>query len=82
MARFVLRFTEKPEEAEPHVKAVRGAVILDSSSRMFLVDGPEAELQHLANARRWTLAKESATPAPKQPRPQLANAKERPPRRR
>ena len=72
MARFVLRFTEKAEDAEPHVRALPRTQILDSSPRMFLVDGPEEEVRQLANARQWTLAEQTTTPIPKDPHRQLA----------
>lgn len=72
MGRYVLRFREKAEEAERHVLALPTTRILDSSPRMFLVEGPEEEVRGLAEAHRWVMAEQSTVPRPADPHPRIA----------
>jgi len=77
MGRYVLRFQEDAEEAQRFVAALAKTRILDSSRRMFLVEGPEEEVRPLAEARKWIIAEQVVTPPPQTPHPRVAPVPDR-----
>jgi hypothetical protein len=70
--KFILRFRGRgpvpPEDVE-RIRALRNTTVLDASSRMLLVEGPEAELKALvAQMPDWLLSEERMFALP-DPRP-------------
>lgn len=70
--KFILRFRGKepvPPEDVKRIRALRHTTVLDDSSRMLLVEGPEAELKALvAQMPDWILSEERMIALP-DPRP-------------
>jgi hypothetical protein len=72
--KFILRFRGKgpvPPEDVKRIRALPHITILDDSSRMLLVEGPEAELKALvAQMPDWIMSEERMITLP-DPRPNL-----------
>jgi hypothetical protein len=68
MARFILRYrgagTEPATDLE-RIRTLPNVVVLEVTSRMLLVEAPEAELPELTHALQdWVVAPEQMTPLP------------------
>jgi hypothetical protein len=68
MARLVLRYRgsgSRPDADAARIGALPGVEIVDDSSRMLLVEGPEDALRAaLAALPGWTIAEEGSIPLP------------------
>jgi hypothetical protein len=66
--RWILRYRgsgPRPDVDAARIAALPGAEIVDDSSRMLLVDGPEDALRAaVASMPDWTLAEEREVPLP------------------
>ena len=74
MSRFILRYsgagTALPELTE-RLREIAGIKVLDSSARMFLLEGKQPDLDRVVkDLTGWQLIPESFTPLP-DPRPKL-----------
>ena len=74
MSRFILRIRGKGTVSNidiEHINALPNTKVIDtSSSRMLLVEGPEAELKHeVASMPGWVIAPERMYTLPDDPRP-------------
>ncbi len=74
MSRFILRYsgagTALPELTE-RLREIAGIKVLDSSARMFLLEGSQPDLDRaVKDIAGWQLIPESFTPLP-DPRPKL-----------
>lgn len=74
MSRFILRFRGKGAKSAEDVERIRAlpaTTVLDDSSRMLLVEAPEAELKAAIEAMPdWAMSEERMIPLP-DPRPKL-----------
>ncbi len=77
MGRFVLRFTGRGAAPDSHlaqIRSTRGVTVLDSASRMLLVEAsPEAVSQLSEALPEWTCSPEQMIPLP-DPRPKLRSS--------
>jgi len=77
MDRFILRFTgngEPPPEDIRRIRELPQAQVIDSSSRMLLVEAPSTALSALVRSMpAWTLSAEQFIPVP-DPRPKLRDS--------
>ena len=54
-----------PSEATEHLRGMAGVAVLDSSSKMFLIEGSQADLELAAQGMKgWQLIPERFTPLP------------------
>jgi hypothetical protein len=83
MGRFILRYHgqgAKPPRDVERFRALPGARLLDDSTRMLLIEAPEAALRELIDqVQDWSLTPERTYHLPKS-HPNLAQPKPRPPR--
>ena len=77
MDRFILRFCgsgAKPSNDVARICSLPHTTVIDSTSRMVLVEGREAELKAALQAMPdWVMSKEEMIPLP-DPRPKLRKA--------
>jgi len=75
MSRFILRIQGKGAISSAdieHVRALPNVKVLDTSSRMLLVEGPEDELKRqMASMPGWIMSPERVFSLPDDPRPRL-----------
>lgn len=68
MNRFILRFSGtgmSPSEVTQHLQDIAGVAVLDSSSKMFLIEGSQSDLELAAQSMSgWQLIPEHFTPLP------------------
>jgi hypothetical protein len=74
MSRFILRFRgkgPKPTQDVERIRALPNTEVIDDSSRMILVEAPEAELKAaVASMPQWMVTEERVISLP-DPRPKL-----------
>ena len=72
MSRFILRYSgagTAPLELTERLREIAGIKVLDSSARMFLLEGKQPDLDRVVkDLAGWQLTPESFTPLP-DPRP-------------
>jgi hypothetical protein len=68
MNRCILRFSGagmSPSEVTEHLQGMAGVAVLDSSAKMFLIEGNQSDLELAAQSMRgWQLIPEQFTPLP------------------
>lgn len=74
IGRFILRYRGKgsiPNEDLERIRSLSDAQIIDSTSRMLLIEAPDKELKSvLSSMSEWIVAEETHIPLP-DPRPKL-----------
>ena len=75
MAGYILRFRGAgpiPAKDMERIRSLKGLNVLDSTSRMLLVDAPDDELKSLVDSmQEWVLSQERTVSRP-DPRPKIA----------